>query len=64
MARLVQNHTFSALPALRPLDLGRVLLVLSQLAVLGGIGLFLALAILNTVLGSGGTEGGYTPYGG
>lgn len=62
MARLIHHDAFPALPVTQPLDLGRVFLVLTQLLVLGGIGVFLTLAILNTVLGTPPAEPTYQPY--
>lgn len=62
MARLIHHGTFAALPAPRPIDLGRIWLLLTQLAVLGAIGLVLTIAIVNTILGAPGAEPAYTPY--
>ena len=62
MARLIHHGTFPALPATRPVDLGRVFLLLTQLMILGGIGLLLTLAIINAILGAPTAEPAYSPY--
>jgi hypothetical protein len=52
MARLIHQHLYPSLPATRSIDVSRLLVVVMQFAVLGGIGIFLVLAIVNTILGT------------
>jgi hypothetical protein len=62
MARLVHHTSYPAVSFPRSIDLGRVFLVLVQLVVLGGIGLFIAMAVINSILGAPASEPVYRPY--
>ena len=62
MARLAHHRSYLTLPVLRPLNSGQALFILTQLAVLGGIAFFIALAVVNTILGTPQAEPVYSPY--
>jgi len=62
MARLLHRHAYPTLHLGRPVYPGRLLFLILQLAVLSGIGLFLALAIVNTILGTPPAQPAYSPY--
>ena len=61
MARLLQQSTYTT-RTLAHIDLGRLLLLAAQYAVVGGIVFFIVLAIVNTVLGAPQAETAYSPY--
>ena len=61
MARIVPNYTY-ATRALARIDLRRALLLAMQYAIVGGIGLFIVLAIVNTLLGAPEAQPAYNPY--
>jgi len=63
MARLAQQSTFtSRVRAQSRVDYSRWLLVAVQYGVVGGIGLYIVLAIINTVAGAPVAEAPYSPY--
>jgi hypothetical protein len=64
MARLVhpQQHLYPTIHITRPDDLGRFFFLAMQFAVLGAMGLYLALAIANTLLGTPDATPAYHPY--
>jgi Na+/H+ antiporter NhaB len=61
MARFLE-YSSSTTRTIARIDRGRMVLLAVQYVVLGGIGLFIALAIVNTVLGAPSAEPGYNPY--
>ena len=61
MARIL-NYTTETSRTLTSIDYGRLLLLAAQYAIVGGIGLFILLAIVNTVLGAPSAEPAYSPY--
>lgn len=61
MARILQTTTHTT-RTLGQIDYGRLLFLAMQYAVVGGIGLFIVLAIVNTVLGASGAAPAYSPY--
>lgn len=62
MARILHHQTLPTLPAARPVAPGHALLVLTQLVLLGAIGLIIAIAIVNTILGTPQSEPVVSPY--
>ena len=62
MARLLHQHSYPTLGLARPKDFGRLLVLALQIAVLGGIGLVLVFAIVNTILGTPQPAPAYSPY--
>jgi hypothetical protein len=60
MARLIQHHLYPTLPATRSIDVTRLFVLFMQFAVIGAIGIFLVLAIVNTVLGTPSVDTAYT----
>ncbi len=56
MARLIQQHLYPSLPSTQPIDFTRWFVLFMQFAVLGGIAIFLVLAIVNTILGTPQTD--------
>ena len=63
MARLVhQRHVYPTIHNTWPDDFGRLFFLAMQFAVLGAMGLYLALAIANTLLGTPDAAPAYSPY--
>ena len=62
MARLIQQRAYPTLRLAGNLDIGRLFFAAVQIAVMGGIGAFIALAILNTILGTPQEQPVYSPY--
>lgn len=62
MARLIHQHAYPTLRFAATLDISQLLLASMQVAVLGGIAVFVILAIVNSVLGTPPQEPAYTPY--
>ena len=61
MARILQHYKYTS-RTLAHVDVGRLLLLTAQYAVVGGIVFFILLAIVNTILGSPQAETAYSPY--
>jgi hypothetical protein len=61
MARIVPNYRYNS-RALTRIDLGRALLLAMQYAIVGGIGLFIVLAVVNSLLGAPDAQPAYNPY--
>ena len=63
MARLIDQRALPTPRFTTTFDPGWLLLTAVQLAVLGGIAVFIVMAIINTVLGTPAQEPTYAPYG-
>ena len=62
MARLIHQYTYPTYRLATRIEPGRLAFQALQIALLGGIAIFLAMAIVNTVLGAPAETPEYRPY--
>ena len=62
MARLIHQYAYPTYRLAARIDAGQLMFQTLQIAVLAGIGVFLALAMANTILGAPAEQPVYRPY--
>jgi hypothetical protein len=62
MARLLDRHAYSVLPSVRTFNVLEFSYRALQVAIVGGITLFVLIAFVNSILGTGQPEPVYSSY--